>query len=228
MIKPFKILKQAKTVIVDGSYAPDQDLSSIPDEVSNVLWNGDSGLICYTSDPVTGLPQPIFIDSAKPYSSIIEAAEKTIFAKEHPKFFYRTVSPVGEEIIVTAVDWPQPPNSTPEKPPAKPHPNCSLYWTGSDWVWLPFPFGSTLSEAQSYLCQQVDNTAYSILSPTDWMAAKAFETNTPVPKEWLDWRQSVREEALSKRTVIGQTKKLQNLADYAVSEAYFAWSPQPS
>lgn len=45
--------------------------------------------------------------------------------------------------------------------------------------------------------QQVNNTAYSILLPTDWMVVKAVETSTTVPAAWNTWRQSVRTVATS-------------------------------
>ena len=50
--------------------------------------------------------------------------------------------------------------------------------------------------------QQVNNTAYSILLPTDWMVVKAVETSTTVPAAWNTWRQSVRTVATSTVTSI--------------------------
>lgn len=50
--------------------------------------------------------------------------------------------------------------------------------------------------------QQINNTAYSILLPTDWMVVKAIETSTTVPATWNTWRQSVRTVATSTVTSI--------------------------
>ena len=40
--------------------------------------------------------------------------------------------------------------------------------------------------------KQVNQTAYSLLLPSDWMVVKALETSTVVPAEWTAYRASVR------------------------------------
>jgi hypothetical protein len=41
----------------------------------------------------------------------------------------------------------------------------------------------------------VNAQAYSILSPSDWMAVKAFETGSAVAEDWAAWRQAIRAQA---------------------------------
>jgi hypothetical protein len=54
-----------------------------------------------------------------------------------------------------------------------------------------------LTNVKTSSIAQVNNTAYSILLPTDWMVVKAVETSTTVPAAWNTWRQSVRTVATS-------------------------------
>ena len=54
-----------------------------------------------------------------------------------------------------------------------------------------------LTSVKSNAISQVNNTAYTILFPTDWMVVKATETSTTVPAAWNSWRQSIRSTATS-------------------------------
>ncbi len=40
--------------------------------------------------------------------------------------------------------------------------------------------------------KQINQTAYSLLLPSDWMIVKALETSSAVPAEWTAYRASVR------------------------------------
>jgi len=40
--------------------------------------------------------------------------------------------------------------------------------------------------------KQINQTAYSLLLPSDWMVVKAMETSSDVPAEWTAYRASVR------------------------------------
>ena len=40
--------------------------------------------------------------------------------------------------------------------------------------------------------KQINQTAYSLLLPSDWMVVKALETSSTVPAEWTAYRASVR------------------------------------
>lgn len=43
--------------------------------------------------------------------------------------------------------------------------------------------------------QQINQIAYTILLPTDWMVVKAIETQSTVATEWSTWRASIRSAA---------------------------------
>jgi hypothetical protein len=38
----------------------------------------------------------------------------------------------------------------------------------------------------------VQQTAYTILSPSDWRVVKGYETKTAIPDNWNTWRQTIR------------------------------------
>ena len=40
--------------------------------------------------------------------------------------------------------------------------------------------------------KQINQTAYSLLLPSDWMVVKALETSSTVPAEWTTYRAAVR------------------------------------
>ena len=48
----------------------------------------------------------------------------------------------------------------------------------------------------------VNNTAYTLLQPSDWMVVKGIETSTPVNPDWNSWRASIRATADSTRTAV--------------------------
>lgn len=43
--------------------------------------------------------------------------------------------------------------------------------------------------------KQINQTAYSLLLPSDWMVVKALETSSTVPAEWTNYRAAVRSTA---------------------------------
>lgn len=43
--------------------------------------------------------------------------------------------------------------------------------------------------------KQINQTAYSLLLPSDWMVVKALETSSTVPAEWTTYRAAVRSTA---------------------------------
>ena len=50
--------------------------------------------------------------------------------------------------------------------------------------------------------KQIDQTAYSLLLPTDWMSIKAIETQTQMSSDWATWRNSIRTTASTARAAI--------------------------
>ena len=59
-----------------------------------------------------------------------------------------------------------------------------------------------LTDVKANAFNQVNQTAYSILFPTDWMVVKSVETSTPINPDWNSWRASIRATADQTRTAI--------------------------
>ena len=62
------------------------------------------------------------------------------------------------------------------------------------------------------LVDQLNATAFSILSPSDWMAVKAFETGTKMADPWNTWRAAIRTQAGTQRTAIQACTTVEQLA----------------
>lgn len=52
-----------------------------------------------------------------------------------------------------------------------------------------------LAAIQANLVNQINNTAYTLLLPSDWMVVKAMETGGVVSSNWTTWRQTIRTQA---------------------------------
>jgi hypothetical protein len=48
----------------------------------------------------------------------------------------------------------------------------------------------------------IDNQAYGLLQPNDWMVVRNAESSKAIPSDWLDYRVAVRTAASSMRTKI--------------------------
>ena len=69
-----------------------------------------------------------------------------------------------------------------------------------------------LDQVKSTQISQINQTAYSILFPTDWMVVKAFETSTPVNPDWNTWRASIRSTADVSRTAVAACTTVDEIA----------------
>ena len=49
-----------------------------------------------------------------------------------------------------------------------------------------------MDECKATAIAQINNTAYTLLLPSDWMTTRKLENGTEVPQEWLDYREAVR------------------------------------
>lgn len=65
--------------------------------------------------------------------------------------------------------------------------------------------------------------AWSILSPSDWMVTKAFETSTPIPAAWNIWRAQIRLQAKNQRDAINACTTIAQLAALPAVE----WAHDP-
>jgi hypothetical protein len=78
--------------------------------------------------------------------------------------------------------------------------NDTYYWVSSTLSGPTLTYTNTpkdLTQVKSTAIAQVNQTAYSILLPTDWMVVKAVETSTTVAPSWNTWRQTIRTTATS-------------------------------
>jgi hypothetical protein len=63
-----------------------------------------------------------------------------------------------------------------------------------------------LDQLKSQQVAQINQMAYTILLPSDWMVVKAMETQGTVAPDWNTWRQSIRTTAdISRAAVIACT-----------------------
>ena len=70
----------------------------------------------------------------------------------------------------------------------------------------------------------IDQQAFSLLSPTDYMTIKALETNTTMPESWKTWRESVRTSALNAKTAITASTDIDSL----ITASTVTWPNDPN
>lgn len=78
--------------------------------------------------------------------------------------------------------------------------NDTYYWVSQTLSGPSLTYTNTpkdLTQVKSTAIAQVNQTAYTILLPSDWMVVKAVETSTKTPAAWDSYRQSVRTTATS-------------------------------
>jgi hypothetical protein len=151
--------------------------------------------------------------------------------------------PDGSQFTVNGVEYPS--NwvnlSTPEEKAAigmvdvvyGPAPSDTYYWVsqeapvynaGTNQVDINFTATpKDLDPLKNSLIADTNNTAYTILLPSDWMVVKAIETSTTVDPAWNAWRQEIRDQAAA------QVAKITACTDVAQLAALppVAWAPDP-
>jgi hypothetical protein len=80
-----------------------------------------------------------------------------------------------------------------------------------------------LVTVQSTSVNTVNNQAYTILLPSDWMVVRQVEDGTQVPADWNTWRQTIRNEAANATATITAATTVDQVA--AVFPV--AWTPDP-
>jgi len=70
-------------------------------------------------------------------------------------------------------------------------------------------------------CETIDNQAYSLLQPNDWMVVRNAESSKAIPSDWLDYRVAVRTAATDMKTKINAVSDVDALA------ALYAYSGDP-
>lgn len=226
------IVPEDNLVVISGKTAWGVDMTGVDPDIHAIQFNEieDKGTIEFKSDPQSPIvPPDEYITSIQPWDPQVEQAERIIYCRENPKTYYTTTgSVIGIPVVVDTEDWPQPPDTTAEIPPAQPTSNTVLYWSGTEFIWSAYPIDLPLADAKAYLSNSVDATAYSLLQPSDWYVVRQNENGTPIPVEWNTWRQEIRDEAAAKRLVIDGEPTLDDLRAYSQSQAYLTWPPSPA
>ena len=105
--------------------------------------------------------------------------------------------------------------------------NQQYYWVSEDLDGPTLTYINTpkdLTDVKTNAIAQINQTAYTILFPTDWMVVKAMETSTQVPADWNTWRASVRTTADEAITAIEAAQDVDAVADVM---ANLVWPHDP-
>jgi len=106
--------------------------------------------------------------------------------------------------------------------------NDQYYWVSTELNGPSLTYINTpkdLTSVKSNSLSQINNTAYTILQPSDWMVVKAFETSTPINPDWNTYRASIRATADSTRT---EVTAAQNVDAVATIMGNIQWAKSPS
>ena len=72
--------------------------------------------------------------------------------------------------------------------------------------------GKIVKGVRPYKLVQIDNQAYGLLQPNDWMVVKATETGGSVASDWTTYRAAVRTTANDMKTKINAASTIDELA----------------
>ena len=112
------------------------------------------------------------------------------------------------------------------------YPNDTYYWVSQD---APIYNGTVveinytatpkdLFECQMQAVTAMQNQAYSILLPSDWMVVKAYETGGTIAPDWNTWREDIRVQARQQIALIEATTTVAQLAALPPVQ----WEPDPN
>jgi hypothetical protein len=79
----------------------------------------------------------------------------------------------------------------------------------------------TLADLKTGKCKQIDDEAYGLLQPNDWMVVRNAESSKAIPSDWLDYRVAVRTAATDMKAKINAVSDVDALA------ALYAYSGDP-
>jgi len=106
--------------------------------------------------------------------------------------------------------------------------NDQYYWVSTELNEATLTYVNTpkdLDTVKSSSVTQINQTAYSILLPSDWMVVKSVETNTPMSTEWNTWRQSIRTTADTSRLAVVEATDVDEVQTIMGN---ITWSPDPN
>ena len=102
------------------------------------------------------------------------------------------------------------------------------YWVSTELNEASLTYINTpkdLDTVKSNAVSQINQTAYSLLLPSDWMVVKSVETNTPMSTDWNTWRQSIRTTADTSRTAVAGAVDVEEVQTIMSN---ITWSPDPN
>ena len=109
--------------------------------------------------------------------------------------------------------------------------NDQYYWVSTELNEATLTYVNTpkdLDTVKSNSIAQINQTAYSMLLPSDWMVVKSVETGTQVPAEWNTWRQSIRTTADTSRTAVAEATDVDEVQTIMGSITWPADPNQPT
>lgn len=89
--------------------------------------------------------------------------------------------------------------------------NDQYYWVSTELNGATLTYVNNpkdLEELKKTCSLQVNQTAYSLLFPSDWMVIKSQETGTEMNQEWKDWRSSIRKTAADTNDLINSANSV--------------------
>jgi len=105
----------------------------------------------------------------------------------------------------------------------QPRPDDRYYWVtaNSDGTFTATP--KDLTQLKDSATAQINATAHSLLSPSDYMAIKAAETGAALDASWKTWRAQIRSEAQTARTAIAAATDIPTL----ITASTVTWTLDP-
>ena len=94
--------------------------------------------------------------------------------------------------------------------------DATYYWVSETLNGAELTYTNTpkdLATVKENAVSQVNNTAYSLLFPSDWMVVKAVETQGTVPADWNTYRANVRTTANTTRTAVEASTTVDEVAN---------------
>ena len=106
----------------------------------------------------------------------------------------------------------------------QPRPDDRYYWVtdNGDGTYSTTP--KDLTSLKVMATNQVNQTAGSILAPSDYMVIKAFETSTPIDATWNTWRNGIRSQAVAQKTAIAACTTVEQL----IALTPIVWANDPN
>lgn len=100
-------------------------------------------------------------------------------------------------------------------------PNDRFYWVDSTGHGVP----KDLTDLKKTWTDQVDQTAYTLLQPSDWMVVRKQEVGTDVPADWLTYRAAVRTAAATHKANLNGAADFDAFVSIATS---LTWPRDPN